>query len=399
MSVVSVVIVGGGVIGLSAAYHMARSNSARVTLIEKQTIGSGSSLRAAGITSGMLWSETGVLARRLGIEWFRRMSGELPGYRFHDEDGCLNLYTPEHWETRAALLPLYDRLDKEYHVLTAAEIHRRWPSLHPSDDFIGLFDPHGGYSEPDEYVRALEKRLRELDVEIIEGLQVDDFILSGGRVVGVRTATARFEADAVVSGVHAWSLALWKRRGLRLPIKNFVHQRYVSAPQSEPFIAPAVNADPYLGYIRPAHGRRILLGVETPQCRQWDVDRLGFRMDELTVQDNIRDDALLRFEPLVPGLRSVRWESQSVGLIAFSMDGEPVLGPVTSLPGLFVAGAFHSGGFSYNTVAGLLLAEMVTGRPLSVDIAAFSPDRFSASATEDFLLTPHVQAQAVRRRH
>ncbi|MBA3484018.1 MAG: FAD-binding oxidoreductase [Pirellulales bacterium] len=384
---------------MSAAYHLALNRAAQVVVIEKQSVGSGSSSRAAGITTGLLWSETGVLARQLGIQWFRRLSQELPGYAYHDEQGCLNLFTPEIWAERVPLLPLYDRLDKEYQVLTAAEISRRWPALHPPEDFMGLHDPSGGYSEPDEYIAALVLRLRQLRVEIVEGQQVEGFLVSSGRIVGVRTSTARFDADAVISGIHSWSLLLWQKLGLRLPIKNFVHQRYVSAPLAEPFVAPPVNADPYLGYLRPARGGRILLGVETAERRQWDVDHAGFAMDELTVSTDVRDEAVQRFANFAPALRAVSWESQQVGLIAFSIDGEPIVGPVQSLPGLFVAGAFHSGGFSYNTVAGLLLAEMATGKPPSVNVAAFSPDRFSAVATEGYLKTTLAQSQAIRRRH
>ncbi|MEO6435047.1 MAG: FAD-binding oxidoreductase [Tepidisphaeraceae bacterium] len=395
----TVVIVGGGVIGLSAAYHLARSQSARVIVIEKQSIGSGSSSRAAGITTGLLWSETGVKARRVGIERFRQLSRELQGYAYHDQQGCLNLFTPETWKLRQPLLELYDRLGAEYHVLDAQMIRQCWPALHPPGDFIGLHDPNGGYSEPEEYMAALLRRLRELHVEIVEGQQVEDFILSGDRVIGVRTASDHFDADAVISGVHSWSLLLWRTLGFQLPIKSFVHQRFVSAPLDEPFVSPPVNADPYLGYIRPARGQRILLGVETGQRPECQIDRAAFSMDELAVSKNVRDEAVERFGSFIPTIKNARWESHHIGLIAFSMDGEPILGPVKSLPGLFVAGAFHSGGFSYNAVAGLLLAEMVTDKQTSVDISAFSPDRFSAAATREYLKMPRVQDQAVRRRH
>jgi glycine/D-amino acid oxidase-like deaminating enzyme len=81
------------------------------------------------------------------------------------------------------------------------------------------------------------------------------------------------------------------------------------------------------------------------------------------------------------------------------MDGEPVVGPVSAVPGLFVGAAFHSGGFSYNPAVGWLLAEWVQeGRP-SLDLTAFSLDRFVAAAAADYLATTVPQRQAVRRRH
>jgi glycine/D-amino acid oxidase-like deaminating enzyme len=81
------------------------------------------------------------------------------------------------------------------------------------------------------------------------------------------------------------------------------------------------------------------------------------------------------------------------------MDGEPILGPVAALPGLFVAGAFHSGGFSYNTVAGVLLAEMIADERTSIDVSAFSPDRFDCGHASEYLGQRVPQSAAVRRRH
>ena len=78
----TVVIVGAGVIGLSTAYHLARKRFGRVIVLEKGPVGDGSSSRAAGIVTGLLWSETGVLARKRSLELYRELSEDLPGYRF-----------------------------------------------------------------------------------------------------------------------------------------------------------------------------------------------------------------------------------------------------------------------------------------------------------------------------
>lgn len=396
----TVVIVGAGVVGLSAAYQIARRGGMRVVLLEKDTVGAGSSLRAAGITTGLLWSETGVLARRLGIEWFRRFSEELvDGYTYHDEHGCLNLFTRATWPARQSLLPLYDRLGVAYEILSAAEIHQRWPALTPADESTGLLDPSGGYSEPDEYVPALARACRSLGVQIEEHRTVTGLLTSGGRVRGVRTREGDVEADAVISSIHAWTHALWKPAGVVWPVKGFVHQRYVSHAMSEPFVAPAVNADPYSGYFRPARGNRILIGAETGDRQESPAPDAGFQMDDLSTPAAVRDSAAERLRDLVPALRGATWETERIGLICFSMDGEPIIGPVAALPGLFVAGAFHSGGFSYNTVAGVLLAEMVAGSRTSIDVSAFSPDRFDRGQASEYLAKRVPQSAAVQRRH
>jgi 4-methylaminobutanoate oxidase (formaldehyde-forming) len=399
MSVQTVVIIGGGVIGLSTAYQLASKGTGRVVLLDKGKLGEGSSARAAGIGTHLVWSETGIRARKIGFRLFRQFSEEWDDYKFHNEHGCLNLFTPDAWPARTPLLPLYDQLDVPYEVLSAAEIRHRWPDLHPPEGFVGLFDPRAGYSEPSEYIAALTRRVRELGVEIYEGEPVVEFLRQGDRVTGVRTPQRTVEADAVVSTVHVWSLPLWCELPLRLPMKHFVHQRYVTVPLDKPLVAPAVNADPYSGYVRPAAGNRVLMGIETTQREEFRVPSREFVMDELNVPQSVRDEGQRNFVDFAPALRDAAWESQHVGLISYTSDGEPVLGPVPQLPGLFVAASFHSGGFSYNAVAGQLMAEWVVDGKTSIDTTAFLPSRFSAEATERHLATTVPQAEAVRRRH
>src|SRR5215470_1675637 len=227
MASATVAIVGGGVIGLSTAYHLARRGSGRVVLIEKGSVGDGSSGRAAGIITGLLWSETGVRVRKLSLARFRELSEELEGYTFQ-ASGCLNLFDPGSWPERAALLPLYERLGAPFEILDAGEMRQRWPDLHPRDEWTGLLDPLGGYSEPDEYIPALANKCRDLGVDIRERTQVSGFVLRGGRVVGVRTAMGEVAADAIVCTVYSWTNALVEQIGLQLPVKAFVHQRYVT---------------------------------------------------------------------------------------------------------------------------------------------------------------------------
>jgi glycine/D-amino acid oxidase-like deaminating enzyme len=395
---VRVVIVGAGVTGLSAAYHLARRGARRVVVLEKGRVGSGSSSRAAGIITGLLWSETGVLARRRSLELFRELSAELEGYSFRDV-GCLNLFDPGSWPEREALLPLYGRLGAPYEILPAAEARRRWPSLAVPDDQIGLYDPLGGYSEPDEYLPALARRCRELGVEIREGVAAEGLALRGGHVCGVRVPGGELAADAVIYGVYAWTLALGAPDGLRPPVKMVAHQRYLTTPLAAPPELPAINANPLGGYLRPASGGRVLAGVETPERQEIRVTDRGFELAAVAAPPGLRESVGARFSGLVPALTEAAWEEERVGLLTFSMDGEPVLGPVAALPGLYLGVAFHSGGFAYNPVVGELLAELVLDGRTRLNIDAFSPDRFPTVDVEAYLAATVTQRNLVRRRH
>jgi len=399
MPTADVIVVGGGVIGLSTAYHLARKRAGRIVLLEKGPVGDGSSRRAAGITSGLLWSPTGVEARKIAVRLFQQLSDELEGYTYHNEHGCLNLFTPEQWRETERLLPMYDRLGTDYERLDAAEVHARWPDLTPADDAVGLLDPNGGYSEPAEYIPALSRRVRELGVEVREEETVVEFLVAQGRVRGVSTKTLRYEADAVVFAAHAWAAKLLQQIGYRIPVKYFVHQRYVTAPAAKPLAFPPVNANADDAYVRPAAGNRILIGTSTPDRPEHCVASLDFHMSELSTPTRLRDEAAQRLETLVPALKDAQWESEHVGLLAFSMDQEPILGQVDRLPGLFLGASFHSGGFSYNPVAGQLLAECVVDGGTSIDITSFSPNRFDQRDVEAHLARTCRQQDMERRRH
>lgn len=398
MSRATVIIVGGGVTGLSAAYHLARRRFGRVIVLDKGPVGDGSSSRAAGIITGLLWSEPGVLARKKALALYRELSEELDGYRFQDV-GCLNLFDPLSWPERERLLPLYERLGAPFEILDAPEMRRRWPALHLPDDIIGLYDPLGGYSEPHEYIPALARRLHQLGVEIREGVRVEGLLERGGRVCGVWTASGPIESDAVVCTVYAWTNVLLRKVGVQLPVKSFVHQRYVTRPLAAPVAIPAINANPYGGYIRPAHGSRLLAGMETADREEYRVSDAVFHMSALSAPAGIADEMHRRFSNLVPALATTTWESEKVGLLTFASDGEPILGPVSRLPGLFVGVAFHSGGFAYNPVTGMLLAEYVADGRTSIDVSAFSPDRFDPADVEAYLAKTVTQRDVVRRRH
>jgi 4-methylaminobutanoate oxidase (formaldehyde-forming) len=402
MASATAIIIGGGVIGLSTAYHLARKGVGNVILLEKGPVGDGSSSRAGGIITGLLWSETGVLARKISLALYRELSEDLPGYRFGDV-GCLNLFDPPSWPERQRLLPLYDRLGAPYEILNAAEMRYRWPELTPAESDIGLFDPLGGYSEPEEYIPALAQRCRQLGVDIREGQRVTGFVQRNGRVIGVTTDAGTLEGDAVVCTVHTWTQQLLTQLGWPAPFKAFVHQRYVSTPLSADTSAsikmPAINANPYNGYIRPARGHRLLAGAETATREEFRTPSPDFHMSELTAPATVQSKLAADITPLVPALGRTRWETEKVGLIAFALDGEPLLGPLAQLPGIYLGCAFHSGGFAYNPAAGLLLAEFVADGRTQIDVSAFSPDRFAPAEVAEYLATTVAQEAAVRRRH
>ncbi len=394
-----ILILGAGVTGLSTAYHFARQRVGHITVVDKGPVGDGSSGRAAGIITGHLWTETGVQVRKRCLQLYRELSRTLPGYSFH-QCGCLNLFEPDSWNGRKTLLPMYERLGVPYELMNPDEIRRRWPAIHVPEDWIGLFDLLGGYSEPDEYIPALTSRVKEFGVNIRESQIVTGLRLESGRVTGVQTPGSSIEADVVISTVFAWTLPLLKEAGLIMPVKSFVHQRYVSQALSPPIPVPAVNANPSSVYFRPSRHGAILAGLETAEREEYAVDRLDFHLSEIRAKEDLRARLRANLSSLLPPVSDVGWVSDRMGLITFSMDGEPIVGPVQAIPGLFVALGFHSGGFAYNPGVGELLADYVTyGKPRTADIDSWSLNRFDSEEVRHYTERIIAQRDVARRRH
>jgi glycine/D-amino acid oxidase-like deaminating enzyme len=203
----------------------------------------------------------------------------------------------------------------------------------------------------------------------------------------------------VICTVYSWTLKLTEPLGIKWPIKAFVHQRYLTTPLPSRLRIPAVNADPLGGYVRAATGNRILAGIETSERTEFRVPNTDFQMASVSADPALRNTLKRNLVSLLPALDKTTWDVERVGLLTFSMDGEPILGPVKQLPGFYLAAAFHSGGFAYNPVAGYLMAECVADGRTSIDVTAFSPNRFDSRQVEAYLASTSAQKDAVRRRH
>ena len=123
-----IVIIGGGVIGMSTAFNLAEKGVKDITIIEKDLIGSGSSSQAAGIVTCLQWNPTSVVARMKTLDLFERFSNILEGYTFQ-QVGCLNLSTKEDYLLGSDLRELHDKLGAKYETYIGSELTQKFPSL------------------------------------------------------------------------------------------------------------------------------------------------------------------------------------------------------------------------------------------------------------------------------
>ena len=394
----SVVVIGAGVTGLSTAFHLVEKGVERVVVVDKGTVGGGSSLQVGGIVTMLLTTQTEVRARGISLDLFERFSRILDGYRFH-QVGCLNLYTEDVFARTEADWDMWRQLGAKFEVLRGGEISERFPDLVALETDRATLDLRAGYSEPHRYVPALRAKVEDMGVEIRENEPVTGFERSGGRVTGVVTDSGSIEADATVCAVNAWTNHLLSLVGFSTPHKNFVHQRYVTKPFPGPPRLPAVNDHILECYVRPTDDNRLLVGTSVEGIGSYDMRGPDFDVSELEPHPDalpyIREQMVRR----TPMLEGAEWDYHTVGLISFAYDVKPVIGPVPGVEGLFIGAHFHSGGFAYNPVSGLLVAEHVVDGGTRIDTELYSPARFGDVDTEAFLATPLTNEEIGHARH
>ena len=381
----TVVVIGGGVAGLSSCFHLADKGVDRVVLLEKGRIGSGSSSRAGGISTMLMENETAVRARGISFDVFERFDRILDDYDFH-QVGCLFLYDAEQFAVNEKLHQMQRRAGGRFEVLRGGDLETRFPDLKVKEDEYGVLDLRGGWNEPDRYIPALSAKVREMGVQIREGEAVGKFLIEGGRVVGVSTSKEEeIRADAVVCTVNAWANSLLSMVGQTLPVRNFVHERFVTEPFDRPPRLPATNDDATMVYFRPTEDGRLLLGTGAVDPEQIPMPGPDFEMNQLQPTPAALPFILEAVTERLPIMQPARIEEHRVGLISYAVDFQPNVGPVAALPGLYLATNFHSGGFGHHPAAGLLLAEFIVDGQTRIDLSAFSPDRFADFDTESYL--------------
>ena len=390
-------MIGAGVTGLSAAFHLVEKGVERIVVVDKGSVGGGSSLQAGGIITMLMPTETEVRARSVSLDLFERFSRILDGYHFH-QVGCLNLATEEIFSKTASLRDMWRRLGGRFEVLRGPEISERFPDLAAQESDVGVLDLRSGYSEPHRYIPALKNKLEDMGVEIRENEAVTGFDLRNGRVNGVVTDSGTIETGAAVCAVNAWTNHVLSLVGFRTPYKNFVHERFVTKPFPEPPRLPAVNDHILNGYVRPTDDNRLLLGTSVDNLGSYEMHGPDFDVSELDPHPDalpfIKENLVRR----APMLEGAEWDYHTVGLISLAYDVKPVIGPVPGVDGLYVGAHFHSGGFAYNPVSGLLLAEHVVDGGTRINSELYSPARFGNVDTDAFLAAPimHDEMGVVR---
>jgi sarcosine dehydrogenase len=257
-----IVVIGGGIIGCSTAYHLARDQGREVLLLEQNRLTSGSTWHAAGLVGQLRSSAAITELLRYSVDLYGRLETETGLATGWKPTGCIRLATCSDRMTEFRRLATTARsFGMEMHLLTPSEIKVLWPPMEVDDLVGGSFLPSDGQANPSDITQSLAKGARAHGARVIESIEVTGFIISGRRVTAVVTDRGLISCEAVVNCAGQWARQVGTLAGVRVPLQSVKHQ-YIMTEKIEGIAAhlSTVRAPDHRTYSKEEVGGLVLGG-------------------------------------------------------------------------------------------------------------------------------------------
>jgi 4-methylaminobutanoate oxidase (formaldehyde-forming) len=374
-----VVVIGGGVIGCSVAYHLADMGCTDVVVVERDKLTSGTTWHAAGlmVTFGST-SETSTEMRKYTRDLYSRLEAETGQSTGFAPVGFIELATePDRLEEYRRVSTFNRYCGVDVHEISAAEVAELFPLARTDDVLAGFYVKEDGRANPVDVTMALAKGARLKGATIVEGVAVTDVLKRDGAVTGVRTAHGDIEAEFVVNCAGMWARQLGEAIGVNIPLQAAEHY-YLITEQIEGLSKdwPVIEDPANFGYYREEVGG-LMIGLFETKCAPWNVERIpgdfsfGVIQPDWDRMGQYVEAAMSR----VPISMETGIRTFFCGPESFTPDLQPVVGEAPELKNYFVAAGMNSIGILTGGGLGRVMAHWIlTGQP-DVDITGFNIDR------------------------
>jgi len=380
-----VVIVGGGVIGCSVAYHLAHLGWTDVVLIEQHALTAGTTWHAAGlITSAGMTDETSLFFSRYSRDLYSRLEAETGHSTGFRAVGHISLATtPQRQEAlrrEAAWMHGFGVEDTE---ISAGEIADLWPLARTDDVLSGFYVTDEGRADPVGVATSLAKGARQLGVRIVEGVAATGVETRGKRVTAVLTEAGRIETETVVNSAGMWARQFGALAGVSVPLQAAEHYYLLTdtVPGMDPNLPVIEDPDNY-GYYRP-EGDGMLVGLFEPVGWPWSLDGVArdFAFGKLPPDWERMEPFLGPALARIPCLTETGVRTFFCGPESFTADVKPLIGPAPELDGYFVAAGLNSLGILSGGGVGSVVAQWIVDGVPPVDTAHIAVDRTASYET------------------
>ena len=376
-----VVIIGGGVIGTSVAYHLARMGWTDVLLLEQGQLSCGTTWHAAGLVGQLRASESGTRLVQYSMELYESLEAETGlGTGFRRCGGVTVARTPDRLTQlkRTAATAAAYQLDCE--LITPERARELYPVMQVADLAGAIWLPGDGRANPTDLTAALARGARDRGVTIKERTRVTGIATRNGAVTGVRTGQGDVEAEVVVNCAGQWAKQVGAMCGVTVPLHSAEHfyvvtERIDGVHRDLPILR---DPDGYT-YIKEEVGGLLVGGFE-PEAKPWVApDQLPYPFEFQLLEEDwdhfeiLMDSAVAR----IPALAETGIKMFYNGPESFTPDNQFILGEAPELRNFFVGAGFNSVGIASAGGAGRALAEWITGGEPDLDASAVDIRRFA----------------------
>lgn len=379
-----IVVIGGGIVGCSTAYHLARDHKADVVLLEQGKLTSGSTWHAAGLVGQLRSSASITQVLKYSVDLYKRLKEETGLETGWKMTGCLRLATnEERWTEYRRLATTARSFGMEMHLVSPEEVGRLWPLMDVSDLVGASWLPTDGQANPSDITLALAKGARMHGARIFEGVQVTGFDMDNGRIRAVETDQGRIECETVVNCGGQWARQIGAMARVSVPLQPVKHQYIITEAIDGMTPETPTVRDPDRGvYFKEEVGGLVMGGYEqNPQ--PW---RTGLPGDDVPSpwEFQLFDDDFDHFEQhmtqaiaRVPALADAGLKQMINGPESFTPDGNFILGRAPECRNMFVGAGFNAFGIAAGGGAGWALAEWVIRGEAPLDLWVVDITRFS----------------------
>ena len=362
-----IVIVGGGIVGCSVAYHLGKMGLTDVLLLERGKLTSGSTWHAAGLVGQLRTSANITQLLGYSVDLYDRLekdTGLATGWK---RNGGLRLAcNEERWTEVKRQATTATSFGLEMHLLTPKEAQDLWPLMQVDDVVGAAFLPTDGQASPSDITMSLAKGARNAGVTIKEGVSVTSVEIENRRLRAVITDQGRIECDKLVICAGQWSREIGRMAGVNVPLVSVQHQYLITeAIDGVTTSLPTLRDPDRLTYWKEEVGGLVMGGYE-PNPKPWAIEGLPQNFEFQLLEDDLD-----HFEPLlelaigrVPAMETAGIKEFINGPESFTPDGNFILGEAPEVRGVYVGAGFNAFGIASGGGAGMVLAEWVAkGEP------------------------------------
>ncbi|MET3778566.1 4-methylaminobutanoate oxidase (formaldehyde-forming) [Rhizobium alvei] len=385
------VVIGGGIIGCSTAYHLGKLGLTDTVLLERKKLTSGTTFHAAGLVGQLRTSANITQLLGYSVDLYKKLEAETGlGTGWKMNGGLRLACNEERWTEVKRQATTAHSFGLEMHLLNPKEAQDLWP-LMQIDDLVGAaFLPTDGQANPSDITQALAKGARMAGVSIFEDTEVLDLEIDKGKIRAVITNRGRIECEKVVVCAGQWTRNFASRFGVNVPLVSVQHQYMITEAFGVPSNLPTLRDPDRLTYYKEEVGGLVMGGYEPNPigCFETGIPD-GFHY---TLLDSNFD----HFEPImelalgrVPALETAGIKQLLNGPESFTPDGNFILGEAPELKNFYVGAGFNAFGIASGGGAGMALAEWVAKGEAPYDLWPVDIRRFGR---------PHFDTDWVRTR-